>query len=79
MIELFESTSLELLTPPPAPWRVTIIGARKDRYVPANSYSRMQEVWKNRATVQWLPGGHVSSIAERRHIVRAITQTFAGN
>jgi len=79
MIELFESTSLELLTPPPAPWRVTIIGARKDRYVPANSYSRMQEVWKNRATVQWLPGGYVSSIAERRHIVRAITQTFAGN
>lgn len=78
MIELFGSTSLELLTPLPAPLRLTIIGARKDRYVPPDSYSKMQELWQNRATVQWLPGGHVSSIAERRHIVRAIYKTFAG-
>ncbi len=76
MIDLFELTSLEQLTPPGAPQRLTLICARQDRYVPRYSYEKMARRWQGHAAVHWLPGGHVSTIAERGHLTRAITRTL---
>jgi surfactin synthase thioesterase subunit len=56
--------------------RLTLIAARRDHYVPAQSYERMQRHWAGAATVRWLRGGHVSSIAERGHLIRAITEAL---
>ena len=78
MVELFEPTSLERLPPPAPPRRLTMICARQDRYVPRDSYERMARRWQTQAIVRWLPGGHVSSIVERSHLIRAIEETFAG-
>lgn len=77
MTKLFELTSLEQLTPPAPPTRVTMICARQDRYVPRYSYERMAKRWATHARIRWLPGGHVSSIAESGHLVRAIADTFS--
>ncbi len=78
--DVFERTSLEHLPlPEPTPGalkRLILIGARNDRYVPATSYERMQAHWGNRADVRWLPGGHVSSIAERKHLIDTITEAL---
>jgi hypothetical protein len=76
MVDLFEQTSLERLPPPAPPQRVTLICARHDRYVPSYSYEHMARCWQAHATVRWLPGGHVSSIVERSHLTRAITETI---
>lgn len=76
MADLFEQTSLERLPLPDLQRRLTLVGARRDHYVPAGSYERMQRHWANCATVRWLRGGHVSSIAERRHVIRAITEAL---
>ncbi|MCH9818729.1 MAG: alpha/beta hydrolase family protein, partial [Betaproteobacteria bacterium] len=53
------------------------IGATNDRYVPASSQQRMQSLWGDRADYRWLPGGHVSSIAESSHVIDAITEALA--
>jgi hypothetical protein len=76
MIDLFELTSLERLPPPMPPRRVTMICARQDRYVPRYSYEKMARRWESLARVRWLAGGHVSSIVERGHLLRAIHETF---
>lgn len=80
MAEVFDRTSLERLSMPlstqDAAKRLIAIGARRDRYVPASSYERMQAHWGRHADFRWLPGGHVSSIFERRHFVEAISQAL---
>ncbi len=76
MEALFERTSLEHLPPPDLQRPLTMIGARQDRYVPAGSYERMQRHWAGVATVHWLGGGHVSSIAERSHLIDALTEAL---
>ncbi len=74
VIDLFELTSLERLPLPQQ--RLTLIAARQDRYVPRYSYEKLARLWEGRATVHWLAGGHVSSIVERGHFLRAITATL---
>lgn len=76
MEEVFEQTSLEHLPLPDSARRLTLIGARHDHYVPAQSYERMQHHWAGNATVRWLRGGHVSSIAERGHLIRALAEAL---
>jgi hypothetical protein len=36
----------------------------------------MQTHWGPHADVRWLPGGHVSSIAERGHLVNTIVEAL---
>jgi hypothetical protein len=74
--EVFEQTSLERLPLPGPGKRLITIGARNDRYVPASSLTRMQTHWGPHADVRWLPGGHVSSIAERGHLVNTIVEAL---
>jgi Alpha/beta hydrolase domain containing 18 len=76
MAELFEHTSLEHLPIPQPPQRLTLIAARQDRYIPRYSYEKLARRWDGHATVHWLAGGHVSSIIEKRHLIRAITTTL---
>jgi pimeloyl-ACP methyl ester carboxylesterase len=76
MIDLFEPTSLVRLPAPASGQRVTLIAARRDRYVPRDAYERLAQHWKGRADVRWLGGGHVSTIAERGHLIRAIIDTL---
>ena len=78
MHELFEAASLEHLPPPRRPQRLTLVAARRDQYVPPESYERLERCWQGLAKVHWLPGGHVSSIAERGHYTRAILATLQG-
>lgn len=77
MAEVFAATSLERLPFPQESQRLTLIGARRDRYVPPHSYEMLQRHWGARAEVKWLPGGHVSSIAERGHFIDAVAAMFA--
>jgi hypothetical protein len=74
--EVFDRTSLERLPMPSLTRRLIVIGARNDRYVPASSHERMQAHWGDRADYRWLPGGHVSSISERGHVIDAITEAL---
>lgn len=74
--EVFAQTSLERLPPPAASQSVTLIAARRDRYVPREAYARLARHWHGRAQVRWLAGGHVSSIAERSHFLNAITDAL---
>lgn len=76
MEEVFKQTSLEHLPLPGSARRLTLIGARRDHYVPAQSYERMQRHWAGNATVRWLRGGHVSSIAERGHLIHALAEAL---
>ena len=77
MAEVFDRTSLERLPLPSEARRLIVIGATNDRYVPASSQQRMQSLWGDRADYRWLPGGHVSSIAESSHVIDAITEALA--
>lgn len=77
MIDLFDLTSLEHLPAPRPPQRLALIGARRDRYVPRHSYERLARHWQGHVDMRWLPGGHVSSIAERSHFLRAIHRTLS--
>jgi hypothetical protein len=76
MARLFEVTSLEHLPIPQPPQRLTFIAARRDRYIPRHSYEKLARHWDGHATIHWLAGGHVSSIVERKHLIRAITTTL---
>ncbi len=77
MAEVFDRTYLERLPLPSEARRLIVIGATNDRYVPASSQQRMQSLWGDRADYRWLPGGHVSSIAESSHVIDAITEALA--
>lgn len=74
--EVFEHTSLQRLPRPGASQRLTLVGARKDRYVPRYSYETMQQHWHDCAEMRWLAGGHVSSIADRRPFCEAVSALF---
>jgi hypothetical protein len=76
MREVFELTSLEHLPLPHASQSLLLIGARQDRYVPRYSYEKLAQRWQGYATMEWLAGGHVSSIAESGHLVGAICRTL---
>jgi surfactin synthase thioesterase subunit len=76
MRDLFAQTSLMRLPAPALGLRATLVAARRDRYVPRDAYERLAPHWKGRADVRWLGGGHVSTIAERGHLIRAIIHTL---
>jgi hypothetical protein len=68
---LFLKTGLDSMIAPGPDKKVIVIGAVNDRFVPRNSYETMSRHWKN-AEFRWLPGGHVSSILDRKSFVRAV-------
>jgi hypothetical protein len=74
--DVFSPTRLDRLPLPNASQRVTLVAARRDRYVPCDAYERLCVHWRGHADVRWLPGGHVSTIAERRHLIGAITDSL---
>jgi hypothetical protein len=76
MIDLFAETSLERRSVPESSQRLTLVAARRDRYVPSDSYERLARHWGAHADIRWLGGGHVSTIAERHHLIDAITDTL---
>lgn len=76
MEEIFAQTSLENLPLPDLHRSLILIGARRDEYVSPRSYERMERHWSGSATVRWLRGGHVSSIAERGHLILALTEAL---
>lgn len=76
LAELFYQTALPRLSPPSPQSPVIAVGAHRDRFVPRAAYLAMKHAWPA-VELRWLPGGHVSSIAERSHFVDAICDGLA--
>jgi hypothetical protein len=49
---------------PSDPGRVILLGARRDAYVPPESVKVLHDSWPG-ASLEWLPGGHVSTVLFR--------------
>ena len=75
--DVFDVTSLERLPAPSQP--CILVGAEQDRYVPRYSYEIVQRHWRGCAQMRWLPGGHVSSIAERGHFTDAVAAILSAS
>jgi hypothetical protein len=64
---LLEFTSIKNFPPPSEGTKIRIVAALKDCFVPHASTEELLRHWPT-AKVQWLRGGHVSSIWKKQHI-----------
>ncbi|MHB1586270.1 MAG: alpha/beta hydrolase family protein [Acidiferrobacteraceae bacterium] len=68
---LFEQTALSRLAAPSPRTPIIAVGAHKDRFVPPEAYRTLHSAWPT-VELRWLPGGHISAIAERSHLIDAV-------
>jgi hypothetical protein len=73
---VFATTGLDNMAEPGADKKMIVIVAANDRFVPRSSYETMSRHWRN-IDFRWLPGGHVSSILDRKYFIRAICDAMA--
>jgi Alpha/beta hydrolase domain containing 18 len=74
--ELFYKTALPRIPQPTQRSAIVAIGAKNDRFVPSTAYLVMKTAWPT-TELRWLPGGHVSSIFERKHLIKAVCDALA--
>lgn len=74
---VFSTTGLDVMAEPGSDKKMIVIVAKNDRFVPRSSYDTMIRRWPN-TDFRWRPGGHVSSILDRKYFVRAICDVMTG-
>lgn len=78
MQHIFDRTRLDRMRVPTNGTRMHLFAARRDRYVPAHSYQRLEKHWAAHGAVEWSAGGHVSTILERHRYQRVIEDSMKG-
>jgi hypothetical protein len=76
--KVFAWTSLDQISVPNNGTRITLIAAKKDKYVPSTSYDLLADRWKDVGHCEWRNCGHVATILDKRYHLKAIMDTMNG-